>query len=103
VINEEEETAFQIDEKEVGQIDPDDPRFDHNEYTWLLGEKIVELEGEEETQNTTDISSEEFDHILVEIVRETDPVTLLRVPGVYEILAEEFNNEVLERWEKEYS
>lgn len=52
------------------------------------------------TQKPREITSEEFDRILVEIIRETDPVTLLRVPGVYEALAEHFNNEVLERWEK---
>jgi len=49
-----------------------------------------------------EITSEEFHRILVEIVQETDPITLLRVPGVYEALAEHFNNEVLERWEKEF-
>lgn len=48
------------------------------------------------------ITTEEFNRILVEIIRETDPITLLRVPGVYEALAEYFNNEVLEKWEKEY-
>ncbi|MBW1953532.1 MAG: hypothetical protein JRI66_10685 [Deltaproteobacteria bacterium] len=47
------------------------------------------------------ITSEEFNNILVEIIGETDPIVLLRIPGVYEILSEHFNNEVLERWEQE--
>jgi transcriptional regulator NrdR family protein len=50
-----------------------------------------------------EITSEEFDRILIEIIRETDPITLLRVPAVYEAVAEYYNNEVLEKWEKEYS
>lgn len=48
-----------------------------------------------------EITAVEFDLILVELVRDIDPVTLLRVPGVYEALAEHFNNEVLERWKKD--
>jgi hypothetical protein len=50
-----------------------------------------------------EITDEEFDKILVQVVQESAPITLLRVPGVYEALSEHFNNEVLEIWEKEAS
>ena len=39
---------------------------------------------------------ERFDDILAEIVRE-EASTLLSIPGVYEVLAEHYNNEVLRR------
>lgn len=38
---------------------------------------------------------------LVELVGETSPRTLLAVPGVYELLSEHFNNEVLDALEDE--
>ena len=44
------------------------------------------------------MTQEEFDSILAEIV-ETTP-GIIQIPGVYEILAEHFNNEVLDRWEQ---
>jgi hypothetical protein len=47
-----------------------------------------------------EITNEEFDLMLLELLMETHPLIILRVPGVYEILAEHFNNEVLERWER---
>ena len=46
------------------------------------------------------ITAEEFDLMLLEVLMETHPLTILRIPGVYEILAEHFNNEVMERWER---
>jgi hypothetical protein len=44
-----------------------------------------------------EMTNEEFDEILGEIVnnKQTD---VLAVPGVYEILSEHFNNDVLDRW-----
>ncbi len=44
------------------------------------------------------ITQEEFDFILARIVSELG-VHVLRVPGVYEILAEHFTKQVLEVWE----
>ncbi|HPA48195.1 MAG TPA: hypothetical protein PK395_20695 [bacterium] len=44
------------------------------------------------------MTNETFDTILREVVEEHRH-TLLTIPGVYEILSEHFNNEVLERWE----
>lgn len=43
---------------------------------------------------------ERFDDILHEIVLE-EAAHLLSIPGVYEILSEHFNNEVLERMKRE--
>jgi len=45
-----------------------------------------------------EITQEEFDFILARIVSELG-VHVLRVPGVYEILAEHFTKQVLEVWE----
>lgn len=49
------------------------------------------------------MTTEEFDRLLREVIDETikKPSDLLSVTGVYEHLAEEFNNEVLDAWELE--
>ncbi len=50
----------------------------------------------------TDLTTEDFDRILV---NELDTYTadgILAIPGIYEILSEYFNNEVLEAWELEH-
>jgi hypothetical protein len=44
------------------------------------------------------ITDDEFDSILRERVRDAGSF-ILRIPGVYEILSEYYNNEVLEIWE----
>jgi len=46
------------------------------------------------------ITQEQFDKILIEILNEYTGAQLLNIPGIYEIVSEEFNNEILERWEK---
>lgn len=43
---------------------------------------------------------EEFDEALAEIIDESPASHLLTVPGVYEVLSEHFNNDVLERIEQ---
>jgi hypothetical protein len=43
-------------------------------------------------------SVEDFDKILSKIVDELPGSTLLTIPGIYEILSEYFNNDVLEEW-----
>ena len=46
--------------------------------------------------------NEEFDRILEEIMNEkSSPAALLSIPGIYEIVSEYYNNEVLRRWEDE--
>lgn len=47
------------------------------------------------------ISDDEFDAILVNILSKKIGSQLLVIPGIYEILAEEFNNEILATWEIE--
>jgi hypothetical protein len=46
------------------------------------------------------ITQEEFDNELAKILNETNAITLLTIPGVYELLAEEFNNVVIENIEQ---
>ncbi len=48
----------------------------------------------------TVISDEQFDNILAKLVAE-NVETLLSIPGIYEVLSEHFNNEVLELFEQE--
>lgn len=48
-----------------------------------------------------DLSQERFDEILEEILYEQRASQLLAINGIYEILAEHYNNEVLQRWEDE--
>jgi hypothetical protein len=54
--------------------------------------------------DSTDYSKcgdEDFDRILVDIANEHTGAAILTIPGVYEILSEEFNDEVLTRWTNE--
>jgi len=43
------------------------------------------------------MTTEEFDVLLAEMVHR-ECAALLQVPGVYELLAEYFNNEILDIW-----
>lgn len=45
------------------------------------------------------ITDDEFDEMLAELVNESSASMLLDIPGVYELVAKYFNNEVLERFE----
>jgi hypothetical protein len=47
------------------------------------------------------ITDELFDTKLVEILNGMTAARLLSIPGVYEIVAEEFNNQVIEAIEEE--
>lgn len=49
----------------------------------------------------TDITKQEFDTILVRILEKTTAADLIFVPGIYEILAEYYNNEVLRIYDAE--
>lgn len=42
------------------------------------------------------VSQEQFDQKLVEILNGVTGAQLLSIPGIYELLAEEFNNDVLD-------
>ena len=45
-----------------------------------------------------EISNEAFDAFLQEIL-DREGHKLLSIPGIYEIVSEEFNNEILDRWD----
>lgn len=49
-----------------------------------------------------DMTQDEFDTILFDLLRHCSGEELLHIEGIYEILAEEFNNDVLQIWEEEY-
>lgn len=44
-------------------------------------------------------TQEEFDRILIEVLSKMRASQLIAVGGIYEILAEEYNNEILSIWE----
>lgn len=47
------------------------------------------------------LTHDEFGRYLSDIIDESPASHLLLIPGVYEILAEEFNNEILTRWKSD--
>ena len=49
------------------------------------------------------VTDEMFDEELIAILRDIPSSELLRIPGTYEILKEEFNDEVLSNLEKNRS
>jgi len=48
-----------------------------------------------------EITQEEFDDILNDILSEEKANQLLTIAGIYEIVSEEYNNKVLKRWEND--
>jgi len=50
-------------------------------------------------KNKRVISQGEFDAILMDKLENVPVREILCYPGIYEILSEEFNNEVMEAWE----
>lgn len=49
------------------------------------------------------ITNEDFNRLLKELVNKEPASNLLLIPGVYEIVSEEYNNEVLNLWASENS
>lgn len=47
------------------------------------------------------VTDEMFDRMLVDILDDTDSSEILAIPGVYDLVKEYFNNEVLEQLEEE--
>jgi PHP family Zn ribbon phosphoesterase len=47
------------------------------------------------------IPTEDFDRILMSIVRDMKVPQIMDLAGVYEAVSEEYNNEVIEKWEEE--
>lgn len=48
-----------------------------------------------------DLSTEDFDRILVDILCGMSAEQIIAIPGVYEVLSEYLNNEVLDQWREE--
>ena len=57
-------------------------------------------DSENDDRDYSKVTTEQFDEILERLVRDNSD-TLLSIPGVYEVLSEHFNNEVLEIWGEE--
>ena len=52
------------------------------------------------TTTDQEISQEEFDQILIEdVLYKVQAFEIISIPGIYEILAEHYNNEIIEIWE----
>ena len=47
------------------------------------------------------MEDEDFNRLLLEILDTESPQTLISIPGVYELLAEYYNNDVLDMWKEE--
>ncbi|NIR48314.1 hypothetical protein GWN75_07975 [candidate division KSB1 bacterium] len=45
------------------------------------------------------INQEEFDRRLMKKLEDVKASELIHLPGIYEILSEEYNNEIIEEWE----
>lgn len=47
------------------------------------------------------LTNEDFDRLLADQVRQLSAEEILVIPGIYEVLSEEFNDAVLTAWEEE--
>ena len=45
------------------------------------------------------INQKEFDNILIRLLSELKANQIIDIPGIYEILSEYFNNDILNIWE----
>lgn len=50
----------------------------------------------------TDMTDTDFDDLLAELIGTMCADEILAIPGVYEVLQEALNNEVLELWEEKH-
>lgn len=63
---------------------------------------IMSYGDEDDDFNYDSLRQEEFEEILTSIVENTPIEKLFAIPGVYEILAEEFNNKVLDIYKERH-
>lgn len=47
------------------------------------------------------MSNKDFERILETVITKHTASQLIQIPGIYEVVSEQFNNEILEEWEKE--
>ena len=52
-------------------------------------------------KNYSKMTQDDFDRILTELVNQSPASYLLDIPGVYEVVSEDYNNMVLEYWDNE--
>lgn len=53
---------------------------------------------DEQKADYSQMTNDEFRDILADVVVDTEAATLLDIPGIYEVLSEHFNNDVLDKW-----
>ena len=46
-----------------------------------------------------DLTQEKFDDLLMELIGHKTVFSIIHLSGIYEILSEEYNNDVLELWD----
>ena len=46
----------------------------------------------------TNMTNDEFDEILLEVLMDANMGEVIRIPGVYELVSEHYNNDVLLIW-----
>jgi len=51
--------------------------------------------------NYDKMTTEDFDTLLVQIMNEHTGEQIFAIPGIYEVVSEYFNDEVLDRWAKD--
>lgn len=51
-------------------------------------------------QDYSNLTDEEFDRLLAEVLDENPASALLSIPGIYEVVSEHFNDVVLDRWKE---
>jgi len=51
----------------------------------------------------SNMTQEDFDRFLVQIMKDESAESLLQVPGAYEVFSEHFNNAVLDAWAETYN
>ena len=47
------------------------------------------------------MTQEDFERILIKLVNQSPASYLLDIPGVLELVAEDYNNNILEHWQQE--
>lgn len=76
-------------------------QINNNFDAWLTNIKNHSYFDDEGEPDFKQIVHEEFNRILLSIIRKQSAEELIQISGLYEVVSEHFNNEVLEEWEKE--
>jgi len=67
---------------------------------YLKGKITNNTKQEELNMDYSKMTVDDFNETLSEILSGVKASTLLSIPGIFEILAEEYNNDVLDKWEE---